>query len=81
MTRSKYIYVLAIIILALAGYFYFSRTDSKEVVEEQKADASIPVSPEELAELQKDQTAPEWLRDAKSCVWVGEKIFCKLQGE
>ena len=81
MTRNKYIYGTGIIFLALAGYFYFARTNSQEVVEEQRADASIPVSTEELAELQKDPTAPDWLREAESCTWVGEKIFCKLQGE
>ena len=82
MTRNKYIYILAVIILSLAGYFYFSRTNSQEVVEEsQQANTSIPVSPQELEELKKDPSAPDWLKDAESCTWVGGKIFCKLKGE
>ena len=40
-----------------------------------------PITAEELEEYKKDPTAPEWLRNAESCTWVGEKIFCKLKGE
>ena len=81
MSKNRYIYVAVIIVLALAGYLYFSRTSSQEVVAEQKANTSTPVSPEELTELKKDPSAPAWLKEAESCTWVGEKIFCKLKGE
>lgn len=73
--------VLAVIIIVLAAYFYFFRTDNPQVVESQQANTSIPVSPEGLEELKKDPTAPDWLKKAESCSWIGEKVFCKLKGE
>lgn len=79
--RKPYLYVAGIIVLVLAGYFYFSRAENAQVTEKQETNTSRPVSPEELKELQKDPSAPAWLKDAKSCTWVGEKIFCKLKGE
>jgi len=81
MSRNKYIYFAGIITLALAGYFYFYRTDNTQVIESQQANTSILVSPEELAELKKDPTSPTWLQEAESCTWVREKIFCKLKDE
>jgi len=81
MNKNRYIYMAVIITLALAGYFYFSKTDNAQVIESQQANTSIPVSPQELEELKKDPSAPTWLKEAESCTWVGEKIFCKLKGE
>lgn len=79
--KRPYIYMAGIIALALAGYLYFSRTDDIQVIENQQANTSKPVSPDELRELQEDPLAPDWLKNAESCTWVGEKIFCKLKGE
>ena len=81
MSKNRYIYIAVIITLALTGYFYFSKTNNTQDIESQQANTSIPVSPQELEELKKDPSAPAWLKDAESCTWVGEKVFCKLKGE
>lgn len=42
---------------------------------------SRPISAEELEELKKDPSAPEWMKDAESCRWIGERVFCKTKEE
>jgi len=90
MSRSKSLYmIVSTIILALAGYFIFLKNSSSEndqgsaQINSQSLgeNDSRPVTPEELAEMKKDLSAPSWIKEAESCNWVGKQIFCKLYGE
>ena len=86
MMRNKYIYIVGIIILAMVGYFYFTKTDNQpQVIEKQQADILEPTeSPENIDPkdiLKYDPNAPKWMQEAESCTRVGGKIFCKLKGE
>jgi uncharacterized protein YxeA len=88
--KNKLLYILAITILILVGYFFIVRDNdglSKNNRVQQTSNQpqeeipSRPISSQELEELKKDPSAPDWLKEAESCNWVGEKIFCKLKGE
>ncbi|KKR02451.1 MAG: hypothetical protein UT29_C0002G0013 [Candidatus Yanofskybacteria bacterium GW2011_GWA1_39_13] len=84
MNINKHIYVITgVVILVLAGYFYFIQTNNQEVVESQEMGAdtseSLSINPKEI--LKYDPNAPAWMQDAESCTKVREKIFCKLKGE
>lgn len=127
MTRNKYTYFIAsIIILALAGYFYVTKTPHERQraefadlrcpddyeTDKEKNDAfddfvsyyyeynpsgSLDYLAESRIEfygrrnctetLQRfsnsklEDIEPGWKKIAESCTKVGEKIFCKLQGE
>mgnify|MGYP001563209414 FL=1 len=77
--RNKLIYIFGFIILALAGYFYLSMADTEVVGEEPAITPPNFIDPKEI--LKYDPDAPEWMKNAESCSWVGKKIFCKLKGE
>lgn len=81
MKIRKYIYILVIIILALIGYFYFSKNRNTGVVEPQGADMSDEqiIDPKEI--LKYDPNAPAWMQDAESCKIVAGKVYCKIKGE
>ena len=80
MNRSKYTYIISIAILAIAGYFYFTRNNIQpQTIEKHNSDVSESIDPKDI--LKYDPNAPAWMQEAESCTLVAGKIFCKLKGE
>ncbi len=82
--RNKLL-IIAVIIVAFAGYLYFSKNHGVQEAQignqPREESGSRPIGPEELKELQADPNAPDWLKNAESCTWVDERVFCKMKGE
>ena len=76
--RNKYVYIVGVIILTLAGYFYLGKSDKQQPQQEANISEQY-IDPQDI--LKYDPDAPEWMQEAESCKLVAGKIFCKMPGE